>query len=117
MITKLHKGKDKIVRAVDVKTAKSVITRPIQKVHHLEIITSSNLPNMDKSRDESSLGQYRSDPNTETELTIQPHPMDHKSSDCKSGSEKDTKAQIKTSRNGRVLKPKKLYSLKFLSKY
>ena len=77
VITKLHK--DKIVRAVDVKTAKSVITRPIQKVYILEIITSSNLPSMDKSRDESSLGQYKSDPNTETELTVQSHPVDHKS--------------------------------------
>ena len=37
VITKLYPGKDGVVRAVDLKTARGTLTRPIQRLHSLEI--------------------------------------------------------------------------------
>ena len=38
IITKLFKGNDKIIRSVEIKTKSGLFTRPIQKVHNLEIM-------------------------------------------------------------------------------
>ena len=35
-----HPGKDGIVRAVTIKTTKGIITRPIQRLRNLEVLTS-----------------------------------------------------------------------------
>ena len=50
MVT-IHPGKDGLVRAVKLKTAKGLITRPIQKLHDLEVFAlASNLkPDMSSS--------------------------------------------------------------------
>ena len=37
VVQAVHPGKDGLVRAVEVKTAKGVVTRPVQKVHDLEL--------------------------------------------------------------------------------
>ena len=37
MIVDVFPGKDGLIRSVNVKTSKGVITRPIQRLHHLEI--------------------------------------------------------------------------------
>ena len=42
IVTKIHQGKDGLVRAVDVRTAKSVLTRPVQRVHDLELVQCSH---------------------------------------------------------------------------
>ena len=45
-VVKLHPGRDGLIRSVDVKTSKSIICRPIQKLHKLEVseIPVSHLP-------------------------------------------------------------------------
>lgn len=37
-VQKLHPGRDGIVRCVDVRTPKGVVTRPIQKLHNFEVV-------------------------------------------------------------------------------
>ena len=37
MVTKVHEGKDGLIRAVDLKTGNGQLTRPVQKLHKLEI--------------------------------------------------------------------------------
>ena len=40
----VYPGRDGLVRSVQMKTAKGLLTRPIQRVHNLEIIESLNVP-------------------------------------------------------------------------
>ena len=40
----IYPGRDGLVRSVQMKTAKGLMTRPIQRVHNLEIIESLNVP-------------------------------------------------------------------------
>ena len=44
IVQEVYPGKDGLVRAVDVKTAKGVVTRPIQKIHDLELTDSKKEP-------------------------------------------------------------------------
>ena len=44
IVQEVYPGKDGLVRAVDVKTAKGVVTRPIQKIHDLELTDSKREP-------------------------------------------------------------------------
>ena len=37
VVTRLNSGKDSIARAIEVRTAKGIVLRPIQKVHNLEV--------------------------------------------------------------------------------
>ena len=37
IVTKMHAGKDRVGRAIEVKTKKGIITRPIQRLHVLEV--------------------------------------------------------------------------------
>ena len=45
-VVKLHSGRDGLIRSVDLKTSKSIICRPIKKLHKLEVneISRSQLP-------------------------------------------------------------------------
>ena len=40
----VYPGKDSLVRAVDVKIAKGVVARPVQKIHDLELTDSKREP-------------------------------------------------------------------------
>ena len=42
IVHKVYPGRDGLVRTVEVRTAKGVLTRPIQRIHDLEIIDSPN---------------------------------------------------------------------------
>ena len=42
VIQNVYPGKDGIVRTVQVKTAKGLLTRPIQKVHNMEIVRDNS---------------------------------------------------------------------------
>ena len=44
IVQEVYPGKDGLVWAVDVKTAKSVVTRPVQKIHDLELTDSKREP-------------------------------------------------------------------------
>ena len=43
LVTKLHYGKDSVPSAANIKTAKGVKTRAIQKLHYLELGQDSGL--------------------------------------------------------------------------
>ena len=44
IVQEVYPGKEGLIRAVDVKTAKGVVTRPIQKIHDLELTDSKREP-------------------------------------------------------------------------
>ena len=63
VVCAVHPGCDGLVRAVDVKTAKGVVTRPIQKVHDLEIIkaVSGHSPTIQQTNTEITVDHTESD--------------------------------------------------------
>ena len=44
VVESIHQGRDGLIRAVTLKTAKGLISRPIQRLHDLEIFSSMPLP-------------------------------------------------------------------------
>jgi len=69
VVTKLLPGKDGIVRAVELKTAKGFLNRPVQRLHDLEVSTCvSSLPGVDGGSDSSAV--ERSDVPRQGKVTV-----------------------------------------------
>ena len=92
IITDVFPGRDGIIRCVNVKTAKGVLCRPIQKLHDLEIFYDVN------SAQESS------------EVPIA-RPTQDREDDVEESGETERFEQVNVTRRGRVVKPRTVLDL------
>ena len=93
MTTDLFPGRDGIVMCINIKTAKGMLCRPVQKLHDLEIFYDVN------SAEENS------------EVTVQCPIQDKDEVDAREIDEIGNLEQVKVSRSGRVVKPRTLLDL------
>ncbi|KAK3896281.1 hypothetical protein Pcinc_000025 [Petrolisthes cinctipes] len=93
VITDLYPGRDGIVRSVNVKTAKGMLCRPVQKIHDLEICYDVN-----------SAGE-----NSEVPVECPDEEVDKVDTD--KNDETENPEQVKVSRSGRVVKPRTVLDL------
>ncbi|KAK4324412.1 hypothetical protein Pmani_004972 [Petrolisthes manimaculis] len=93
VITDLYPGRDGIVRSVNVKTAKGMLCRPVQKIHDLEICYDVN------SAEENS------------EVPVECPDEEVDKVDTDENDETENPEQVKVSRSGRVVKPRTVLDL------
>ena len=111
VVQAVHPGRDGLVRAVDVKTAKGVLTRPIQKVHDLEIndAVQEPSPNIQQTNSDTTVNHTACD----THMKVTQSDVSESMSDV-SDSERDSVPEemcssYRLSRSGRsIKKPEKL---------
>lgn len=92
IITDVFPGSDGIVRCVNVKTAKGVLCRPVQKLHDLEIFYDAN-----SAKENSG-------------VPIE-YPTQDKEVDVGENGETENLEQVKITRRGRIVKPRTVLDL------
>ena len=98
LITDLFPGSDGIIRCVNIQTAKSVICRSVQRLHDLEIFYDVN--------NENEVSQVPVGPSPQIRNVLS-EDVDEVQYDT----DIDCLAQVKTSRSGRVIKPRAVLDL------
>lgn len=93
IIDKVHYGKDGLVRCVDLQTQKGIKTRPIQRLHNLEIVH-----------------QFPEE-RAESDPTCNPDVNDQVDLTDSVGDSEENVPDVKRSRYGRLIKPRKPFDL------
>ena len=97
-VTKLYVGRDNKVRAVDLKTATSMLSRPIQKLHKLELYSSENF----NSNFNDDLG---TDPQGEAHMAFNDQETSVEKEASVENEDGHQSDSITVTRSGRVSKP------------
>ena len=107
VVTKLYTGCDEMVRAVDIKTPKGVFTRPIQRLHELELAAEAEVGIEDIQNPSDS----NNEPSVNNQMGFDFNQVSNDSSDYLPSVNDQTQVNetVKVSQYGRPIKlPKKL---------